>query len=766
MAKEEFIKTVYIQRRYSGQELPPRAILLFKSGITGKKRIVKCPDYNAWSDIEFKFGDIDKDLVGNLFRFPESWKWGYEDEDLYIFLFINIHHRKEKFGANDKNLQFDIACIWQPVDKDGKARSAHYSNIDYLKPRTEIDKKYAALIGNTYYPPFWEILKVGGTESIATAQIGNETVIQSVDIELNPKRHFNVDSYFLNNGAEIRISWSYDDANGFFVGGQNYSNNWGDEMSPYDVGQLNSSADAYTTNYEKTVQIWIPEDKIEDPNKPAFTLCTKTIVIGTGSTVSTADGGFTYSRIIDTQDFGFAFVSRPLILKKGLNGQPDYLSEEDSSGDYPLYEKKFWLTGRKTLYNRLTGEPYDRTFSTGAEDKTILEEILRRWQQKYKNSKLQIVKNEFGYYSTKRVPPTVEWLLPTEELVTGSGPSGASGASGPSASEVVTGTVSEPIKGSFVFDVTKKDIMFNPEVGELMVLEKEDVDPFIFEEEDPNVGLDPEYSEVPFVGAEESYVNSDCQFYSDPKEQERVEKEASKINEASTNAVGTDGKVNEQVMKETYSNYTPGKHKLDMVPGELIANGKKKIKCCAVPKEFYAGNNIKPINVVIAPALIDLLTAAKAAGHSLVITSGFRPAYGPMLKAKTESGLTVTADSQEVLYAAYKKNGKPLTAEPGSSRHGNGIAVDLNTGTRDKKNIPDFGPLRNDVYKWLIKNSWKFGFVRAVATEEWHFEFYEGAFKSGPYHKLKKGGSTTWSGNSSNFYSDLGIDDLKSPDFS
>ena len=194
--------------------------------------------------------------------------------------------------------------------------------------------------------------------------------------------------------------------------------------------------------------------------------------------------------------------------------------------------------------------------------------------------------------------------------------------------------------------------------------------------------------------------------------------------------------------------YIPsGKHKLDLIPGVYKGNPIKgkpiEVRLCQI--------HGKPINVKLAEALLDMIDAAKKDGVTIKVTSGFRPAYYPNLSAKSSNGVTVTAQSQEDLYNQNCKGGKcqPATAKAGTSKHGSGIAVDFNTGSRGKS----FKPLNTSVYTWLVKNSWKYGFVRTVKSEEWHYEFYPDKAKKGPYAQLPKSNQL--------FYADLGLNNLQ-----
>jgi hypothetical protein len=64
----------------------------------------------------------------------------------------------------------------------------------------------------------------------------------------------------------------------------------------------------------------------------------------------------------------------------------------------------------------------------------------------------------------------------------------------------------------------------------------------------------------------------------------------------------------------------------------------------------------------------------------------------------------------------YYKNS---VARPGTSKHGDGLALDFKIGSRSK---PE-DPLDTKTYIWLVLNSWKYGFVRNVDDEEWHFVY-------------------------------------------
>lgn len=99
-----------------------------------------------------------------------------------------------------------------------------------------------------------------------------------------------------------------------------------------------------------------------------------------------------------------------------------------------------------------------------------------------------------------------------------------------------------------------------------------------------------------------------------------------------------------------------------------------------------------------AAAFLQLEAAARAAGHSLKPTRAF-----------------ATMAAQEYFFNLFKSGKGNLAAKPGYSNHQGGIAVDLTVG-----------PTSSQVYKWLARNAGRFGFVRTVKSEPWHWEYRPG----------------------------------------
>lgn len=107
----------------------------------------------------------------------------------------------------------------------------------------------------------------------------------------------------------------------------------------------------------------------------------------------------------------------------------------------------------------------------------------------------------------------------------------------------------------------------------------------------------------------------------------------------------------------------------------------------------------KPVSKTTGHAFLRMQSAAHAAGVRLSLTSGFR-----------------TQAEQTRLYNCYKSkrcNNGNLAARPGYSNHQNGAALDLSTST------------------WLARNASKYGFVRTVSSEPWHYEL-RGSDPGGP----------------------------------
>lgn len=156
------------------------------------------------------------------------------------------------------------------------------------------------------------------------------------------------------------------------------------------------------------------------------------------------------------------------------------------------------------------------------------------------------------------------------------------------------------------------------------------------------------------------------------------------------------------------------------------------------------------VSVEIAPHLVSLLRDAKAAGSPTNLNSGFRIPFEkdrltkeefnaltqgsrcvnwdgnplpPRTKDdKTQEKLRMDNCNPPPLQPGVHCN--PATALPGSSGHQRGTAADLSTGMGTTKYS---SPNRiTKQYRWLSLNAWKYGFIRTVHSERWHWEFRPG----------------------------------------
>lgn len=202
----------------------------------------------------------------------------------------------------------------------------------------------------------------------------------------------------------------------------------------------------------------------------------------------------------------------------------------------------------------------------------------------------------------------------------------------------------------------------------------------------------------------------------------------------------------------------------------------------------FLDNNKQPVQLVLidskglettaAKAFLAMKRAAQEEGVLIKLGSGYRPQFGSNFIGKSSSGKTVVFETQESLrrdkarwktsernkyndeedyiFKAKSSAFNPQTAPPGKSKHGDGIAADVNVGSR----ISFGGTLNSTNYVWMIKNSYKFGYVRTVSNEEWHFEYQPEMALKGPYGGIPSALKNEGKRNASMFYSDLGLDIL------
>ena len=146
----------------------------------------------------------------------------------------------------------------------------------------------------------------------------------------------------------------------------------------------------------------------------------------------------------------------------------------------------------------------------------------------------------------------------------------------------------------------------------------------------------------------------------------------------------------------------------DKAPRFIIAGngGVKYTVVRIVPGDLSrAGAQDNTMTVPTACGFYRLKMAARAAGHRITINSAFR-----------------TLARQQYFWNCYRTrrcNGGALAARPGTSNHGRGQALDF--------------ALTGGALSWMNRNAQRFGFVRTVRSETWHWEYIPGARKPFPY---------------------------------
>jgi len=129
------------------------------------------------------------------------------------------------------------------------------------------------------------------------------------------------------------------------------------------------------------------------------------------------------------------------------------------------------------------------------------------------------------------------------------------------------------------------------------------------------------------------------------------------------------------------------------------------------------GGNHK-LNSEASVAYLKMVAAAKAEGVEWGVTDSYR-----------------TLETQKDLVkrkGLYSKGG--LAAQPGTSNHGWGSAVDLN-----------FKVGKGNALEWLKKNAGKYGFTN-IPREPWHWEHKQSAKNMGANISDTSGGTTQTSG--------------------
>ncbi len=137
-----------------------------------------------------------------------------------------------------------------------------------------------------------------------------------------------------------------------------------------------------------------------------------------------------------------------------------------------------------------------------------------------------------------------------------------------------------------------------------------------------------------------------------------------------------------------------GYGKVEMFQGKLVLSSKKE-------------------------ALKKMFDAALAENITLILNQGFR-SFGKQLEFRKKNVKDKTKrEDENFLLTAPSSEFSPATAKPGWSNHHDGGAYDIDT-------VDEKGRIR-PAYGWLVKNAIRFGFIRTVASETWHWEHRPGA---------------------------------------
>jgi D-alanyl-D-alanine carboxypeptidase len=134
----------------------------------------------------------------------------------------------------------------------------------------------------------------------------------------------------------------------------------------------------------------------------------------------------------------------------------------------------------------------------------------------------------------------------------------------------------------------------------------------------------------------------------------------------------------------------PGQYGSLEPPAALVAYGNGRVPAAMLTPIGDGGHRLY---APAARSYEQLAAAARADGVSIGITDSYRT-YDAQVRLAEEKGL-------------YSQGG--LAAEPGTSNHGWGLALDL-----------DLDP---SAQAWMRANAWRFGFVEDTPREPWHWTY-------------------------------------------
>jgi len=216
-----------------------------------------------------------------------------------------------------------------------------------------------------------------------------------------------------------------------------------------------------------------------------------------------------------------------------------------------------------------------------------------------------------------------------------------------------------------------------------------------------------------------------------------------------------------------------GPEELVKYPGLYEDNSKSLREVYALPRKFAQGGGFRFITDLLVNPLMEMLIAAEKEGVKLTINSAFRP---PVNNVVDENGKIIGTSQKDLRLQNLKSKFKGKLAEPWLSRttvtspftHG-GISYKIGDAYRLSPQKEHFYPLTAPSYasghgastavdfqtgggttpqfKWLCFNGWKYGFIRVVASESWHFKYSPSQAKKGPTAVLPytyRSGKNSW----------------------
>tara|TARA_R100001509_G_scaffold156844_1_gene120459 strand:+ start:1754 stop:3067 length:1314 start_codon:yes stop_codon:yes gene_type:complete len=145
----------------------------------------------------------------------------------------------------------------------------------------------------------------------------------------------------------------------------------------------------------------------------------------------------------------------------------------------------------------------------------------------------------------------------------------------------------------------------------------------------------------------------------------------------------------------------------------------------------------------IAEYFLAMYNAAKNEGIRMAVTSAFRadanidtreaaaacgiPGYGGIRSGQYKLWLkNCPISGQDPKNYGRWTECSPGTSRPGSSKggHRSGYAIDLNFTNPGGGYSGKAAPQPTKTYKWLMDNAHKYGFIRTVFNERWHWEYH------------------------------------------